>query len=177
MQLVSEPPSNSMVRTNKIDHIFISAPCRSPLTDRINLIWYGWKDLDFSYLEKLSVCWYRFAHLNNTKRLHWLAVGLQQRSQPSFQSTVLGQFSLPKCVYEKKMSCTCRGPRISQAYFSGFNGRQYTHRCCMHGRNPRVIVKVTTSSALEKNTRMQLKSTSRHAGRFQWLGLLRTFIK
>ena len=58
-----------------------------------------------------------------------------QQSQPPFRSAFLGQFSLPTYVYGKKSSCTCRGPRISVAYFLAPTYGSETRGFCMHGRN------------------------------------------
>ena len=130
-----------MVRTSKTDHFFKLAPFWSPLTDLI----------DFGMAGKLLTSATRWCspYVDSVSRIwikpknHWLAVGLQRlqplanqhrreyNKRPAATVTTAissgcpwsAQFAVV-CVREKS-SCTCRGSRISVAYFPGSNGRQW----------------------------------------------------
>ena len=124
-----------------------------------------------------SVCWQRVAHLNKAKKNHWLAVGVQRlqpfgQSAPSRVQITAGRnghnchFDRPRrglpwsvqfavvCVRENS-SCTCRGPRISVAYFPGSNGRQWNPRVLHARARSREWSSRLLRQATSKNTRTQ----------------------
>ena len=124
-----------MVQTSKTYHFFKLAPFRYPLTDLI----------DFGIAGKLLTSATRRCSqfVDSVSRI-WIKtkkslIGCWGPTVAAFWpiSAILiglpwsGQFAVV-CVREKS-SCTCRGPRISVAYFPGSNGRQWSPRV-LHAR-------------------------------------------
>ena len=185
--------SYCMVQTSKTDHFFKLAPFWSPLTDLIDFGMAG-KLLTSAtrtcspFVDTMSRIW-----LKPKKSLIgcWAPTATTfSQSAPSRVQLTAGRnghnhhFERPSLV--SSVCCSLCAGKIElyvswAAYFRGV--LPWLQRTAVKpvgfactGAISRVIVKVTSSSDLEK-IRVRSKSTRRQAGRFQWRGLLPTLNK
>ena len=190
---ISAARARPMVRTSKTDHFFKLAPFWSPLTDLI----------DFGMAGKLLTSATRWCspYVDSVSRI-WIKPKKSLIGCWAPTATTFGQSAPPRVQqtagrnghnrhFERMslVSSVCRSLCTGKiklyvswvAYFRGI--LPWLQRTAVTpvgfgctGAISRVIVKVTSSSDLEK-IRARSKSTCRQAGRFQRRGLLRTLNK